>query len=600
MQNKHSETLQKARLALQKGNQKAATTLLNQILQQDIHHLEAWELLYDAQGKGESLVAFQKKYTQQNFPKKLKELSGGNDNSIRRVSLTGGKDSSSKATSAAQPTSAAPSSPKQEKPGFFARLLSVFRRKPKEKAPAPPSPAKSSSPPVPPSVEEKQVRLASIKNTPPTPSLREELSITAPPPTISAPPISSFREIPQTPSDEKIRVLVVDDIAQTRENLVKLLSLEPSVEVIGGARTGGEGVSMAVQRDPHVILMDINMPDMDGLEATRLIRAKIPYVQVVILTVQDDPSYMREAIVAGARDFLVKPPMVEELISAVKRAYIIAREEKARMPPPPPSGFALAFTPETTDQAKRIISVFAPKGGVGCTTIASNLAVALHSDTTPVIVLDGRTQFGGIGISFNERSKHSMGDLTPRVEHLDPDVVHSVVTTHTGSGVSLLPAPEKISDGENIDPNQIGPLLKYLAKLYTYVIIDTATELTEHTLAVLDVSDLVLLVTTQDIPSLDRMRRFLDLAPAIGLNKDRFRILLSRYNEKINITPERISTNFKQEIACIIPSDAAVVSPSTNQGAPFMMDKRIKGRPIHKALMELAKIVEKEAEIVKA
>jgi pilus assembly protein CpaE len=256
------------------------------------------------------------------------------------------------------------------------------------------------------------------------------------------------------------------------------------------------------------------------------------------------------------------------------------------------------MTPPTrVDGIKRIISVYAPKGGVGCTTLASNLAVALQSDTTPVILVDSRLHFGGVGISFNERSKHSLSDLTPRVEHLDSEVVNGVVITHVGSSVRLLPAPEKISDAESIDPSQISPLLNYLSTLYTYVIVDTSSELTEHTLAVLDTSGLVLLLTTQDIPSLDRLRRFLELAPSIGLNKERFRIILSRFNERINITPERIRQNFKQEIASVIPNDSSVVSPATNQGAPFMMDKRIKGRPIHKAFVDLAKMIARETDI---
>ena len=168
---------------------------------------------------------------------------------------------------------------------------------------------------------------------------------------------------------------------------------------------------------------------------------------------------------------------------------------------------------------------------------------------------------------------------------------------HSGRGhVRTLLAPDKVSDAEAVDPTQLGPLLEYLSTMFTYVIVDTSTDLTEHTLAVLDASDLVLLVTSQDIPSLDRMRRFLDLAPAIGLNKDRFRMVLSRYSDKINITPERISQNFKLEISSMIPYDYAVVVPATNQGAPFMMDKKLKGRPIYKSVSDLAKLLEKEAE----
>ncbi len=598
MRNKTSEFLEKARLALQQGNKKAALPHLNQVLQQDIHHPEAWQILHENFGGGEAFETFQQKYAKKYFPQKVDELTNANDRSIRRVSLSGEREPSARGN-ASKRDPALPDKPpkkeKEQKPGLFSRLFSLFRRKPK---PQPePDPAKASSSSASTANEKNPLRPSSIKPASPSPasSVRDQFSIAPPPQTLSAPPISSFREVPQAPTDEKIRVLVVDDIAQTRENIIKFLSLEPSIQVVGSAHSGREGVSMAVQLDPHVVLMDINMPDMDGLEATRLIRSKISYAQVVVLTVQDDPSYMREAIVAGARDFLIKPPMFEELISAVQRAYVIAREEKARMPPPLPPEYASFVTPSSQKDAKRIISIYAPKGGVGCTTLASNLAVTLHSDSNPVIVVDACLHFGGVSISFNERSKHSLLDLTPRVEHLDPEVVGGVLINHAGSNVRILAAPEKATDAEAVDPNQLGPLLKYLATLFTYVIVDTSTDLTEHTLAVLDASDLVLLVTSQDVPSLDRMRRFLDLAPAIGLNKDRFRIVVSRFSDKINITPERISQTFKQEIFSIIPYDYAVVAPSTNQGAPFMMDKKLKASPIYKSIANLAKSIEKES-----
>lgn len=603
MQSKFTESLQKARLFLQQGDKKAAIRQLNQILAQDIRNAEAWQLLYETLGKGEVFETFQKQYTKKNFPRQANQFSRGKEDTLRRVSITGGKAPASRGTHPARESETEPAlSPQEKKPGFFARLFSIFRRKPKAEAPSKKkqsaSVSKDAASPTSSTDEKNHVRLASLKSNSTPSSVREELAIVPPLPSVVQTPLSaSYPETIKLASDEKIRVLVVDDIAQTRENLIKLLSLESSIKVIASARTGGEGVTMAVQHDPDVILMDINMPDMDGLEATRLIKGKVPYVQVIILTVQDDPSYMREAIVAGARDFLIKPPMVEELISAVQRAYVITKEEKARMPPPPMVSYPDGAVPiAQTDGAKRIISIYAPKGGVGCTTLAANLAVTLSSDSTPVIIVDARLHFGGVGISFNERSKHSIGDLTPRVEHLDPEVVNGVVTTHAATKVRLLLAPEKANDAATIDAAQIGPLLEYLATLYTYVIVDTSSELNEHTLAVLDCSDMVLLATTQDIPALDRMRRFLDLAPAIGLNKDRFRLLLNRYNEKINITPERISQNFKQEVTTVIPYDPAVVSPSTNQGTPFMMDKKYKGRPIYKAYADLASLIEKEAE----
>jgi pilus assembly protein CpaE len=126
-------------------------------------------------------------------------------------------------------------------------------------------------------------------------------------------------------------VLIVDDIAETRENIRRLLQFEKGVEIVGSVGSGKEAVALAERVKPDVVIMDINMPDMDGITATELVRQKVPYAQIVILTVQDDPNYMRRAMLAGARDFLAKPPTIDELTAAVRRAGQFAHQEKERL-----------------------------------------------------------------------------------------------------------------------------------------------------------------------------------------------------------------------------------------------------------------------------
>src|SRR5512142_1653663 len=134
-------------------------------------------------------------------------------------------------------------------------------------------------------------------------------------------------------NQEKIKVLIVDDINETRENIRRMLQFDNNIEVVGTARTGKEAIQLSQQAKPDVIVMDINMPDMDGITATQEIKKKSPFIQVVILSVQSDPSYMRKAMLAGARDFLTKPPMIDELTDAVRRAGIMAQDERKKSVP---------------------------------------------------------------------------------------------------------------------------------------------------------------------------------------------------------------------------------------------------------------------------
>src|SRR5947199_1285983 len=120
---------------------------------------------------------------------------------------------------------------------------------------------------------------------------------------------------------EKIRILIVDDIADTRDNLAKLIGFEPDMEVAGTADGGQAAVNLAKKERPHVILMDINMPDMDGITATEIISNTVPESPIIMMSVQGDQDHLRRSMLAGAREYLVKPFSADELINAIRHVY---------------------------------------------------------------------------------------------------------------------------------------------------------------------------------------------------------------------------------------------------------------------------------------
>ena len=393
-------------------------------------------------------------------------------------------------------------------------------------------------------------------------------------------------------SSDKIRVIIVDDIAETRENIRKLLQFENDVEVIGVARTGREGLDLAKESKPDVVLMDINMPDMDGITATESIQRLVPFTKIIILSVQSDPNYMRRAMLAGARDFLTKPPSVEELTAAIRRAGTLSREERAKAATSftaQAPGVGQAATAAPSIMYGKIIVVYSPKGGTGCTTLATNLAMSLHNEETPVILVDGNLQFGDVGIFLAQQSKFSIVDLAPRADELDPEIVDGVLITHTPSGVKVLTAPTRPEYAENVSGEQFGKVLKFLCRMFSYVVVDTSSSLTDITLAAIESSDVLILLTTQDIPSLKNARLFLDLTDMLGIDRRRLLFTMNRFDKRIGITPERISENFKQEIVAVIPLDERVVVPSVNRGLPLMLGD--KSKPIARSFLSLTESI---------
>ena len=128
----------------------------------------------------------------------------------------------------------------------------------------------------------------------------------------------------QAPSAGKkmIRVLIVDDQPAVRRGLHLRLSLEPEVEVIGEAEDGAEAISLARSLQPDVVLMDVRMPGMDGIEAAAALRAVARESAVVILSLDDDAKTRTRAKEAGAVAFVAKRRVEEELLAVVRRAAL--------------------------------------------------------------------------------------------------------------------------------------------------------------------------------------------------------------------------------------------------------------------------------------
>ena len=187
---------------------------------------------------------------------------------------------------------------------------------------------------------------------------------------------------------DQIRVLIVDDIPETRDHLAKLLGFESDIEVVGTAASGREAIEVAAKLTPDVVLMDINMPDMDGISATERLSAEVPAAAVVMMSVQGEADYLRRSMLAGAREFLVKPFSSDELTSSIRQVYTREQDKLTRIAGLPAASTAStavavrpAVTPEREDgEPGRVVAVFGPKGGVGRTTLAVNLAVAAATE----------------------------------------------------------------------------------------------------------------------------------------------------------------------------------------------------------------------------
>ncbi|HZO53815.1 MAG TPA: response regulator transcription factor [Bryobacteraceae bacterium] len=116
----------------------------------------------------------------------------------------------------------------------------------------------------------------------------------------------------------KLRIVLADDHAVVRKGFRLILNQEPDIEVIAEAGNGSEAIKLALELRPDVLIMDIAMPEMTGVEATRRIHENFPDCRILILSMHKDPVYVRESLRAGARGYLLKESIDEDLLRAVR------------------------------------------------------------------------------------------------------------------------------------------------------------------------------------------------------------------------------------------------------------------------------------------
>ena len=121
--------------------------------------------------------------------------------------------------------------------------------------------------------------------------------------------------------DGKIKVLIIDDYDLVREQLTALLETFPEFEVVSTASDGRKAVSLCRTHQPDVVLMDMHMSNMNGIEATELIRREFPSIQVVILSMSTDPTLISEVLKAGAISYLSKAGSISQVPLALSNAY---------------------------------------------------------------------------------------------------------------------------------------------------------------------------------------------------------------------------------------------------------------------------------------
>jgi pilus assembly protein CpaE len=345
-----------------------------------------------------------------------------------------------------------------------------------------------------------------------------------------------------------IRLLVAEDVPQVSQHVRNLLSVQSQVKLLEVLNDGAKVVEAAKQLRPDVVMVDLLLQGkVKGPQLIEKLRDSGLEIPVVVLTVPQHP--LARDPNRGIDAVLTLPFSGFELVNTL--SHVMA-DRQAR-----------------ATGACRVVSVFSPKGGVGKTTIAFNLAVALGQMGVATALIDGSLQYGDLRALLKVPSDvPSILDLpTDRVQESDlRDVMW-----RDPAGIDILLAPPRVEMAEMVTARDVEKTISLLRRLYEAIVIDTPTTLSEVTLALLDSSDTVLSVVTYDSTTIHNTIAVGEVFASIGYTPEKLQYLVNRSDSSGGIGREELARTLGRRPEYEVVSDGRLVVQANNEGMPFVV-----------------------------
>jgi pilus assembly protein CpaE len=323
--------------------------------------------------------------------------------------------------------------------------------------------------------------------------------------------------------------------------------------------TSLEALRQRLETDPgeNVVVLGPTVDQSAAFRVAEQLRIWRPALGVILVRSRVDTGLLAEAIRAGVAD-VVGDRNIAGLHEAVERV-------KKRGDLLPPGGGAPG------GPRGRIITVFSAKGGCGKTTLATNMAAALaDKGRREVCLVDLDLAFGDVAIALQLFPAHTIADAVPLGEYADFGALQALLTPHS-PGLTTLVAPVEPGSGEGIPASLVSRVLQVLRDHFDYVIVDTPPAFDDHVLSAFDLSDVVALIATLDIPALKNLKLTLETMDLLNYPRDRWRIVLNRADSKVGLAINEVEKSLRATISAQLPSSRDVPA-AINRGVPIVLD----------------------------
>ena len=364
------------------------------------------------------------------------------------------------------------------------------------------------------------------------------------------------------PADPTVVITFIEP-GQIQQQVKSAVNSDPEFRLVAELDSMENASQRVYAAAPDIILVDHRIAGQPSLDLVDELTLRYPDIPIVALLEGDDGHLAQQYLLAGARTFMIKPFTQASLLSTLRRIRELEARRKAAQPVEQ-SGHLAETGP------LQILTVYSPRGGVGCSTIAINLAVALYDRLdVRVLLMEGKMTFGHLGLMLNFRPQNTIADLIPHAAALDNGLVEEVVSQHA-SGIQVLLSSPDLNVGQGIRANDLYSVIKAVSNAFDIIVINAGSHLDDNTVTLMDVADRVLLITTPDLASLHDASRFIQLAQPLGFPPDKVLTVLNRAGIKGGIKIREIEAALHQPLFGRIAEGDAGVIRSLNRGVPIV------------------------------
>jgi len=366
------------------------------------------------------------------------------------------------------------------------------------------------------------------------------------------------------------KILVLDRSETLAEQLrVALVDVSPKPDIVACSRVGSVAEVLEAEGPFEVLVAGPSLGTRSGLARLRLIREDLPAMSLVLAFSRRPDAGLRDIVRTGAVDLLQLPIDDKELAESVERGLELAGTVPAAglaVVPASAAPAAVSGGPAT------VYTIASATGGCGKTFYATNLAYFLTRYTQKrVCIVDLDLQFGEVSTALRLRPKYTIFDALQREDTDAADMqahIEEYCVQHE-TGVSVLAAPREPSEADRINPPDVTRILDAVRNRFDYVIVDTPPALAETVLVAFDLSDMLYVMCTLDLPSVRNMSVFLSTLERLKVPTDNVRLILNKAETDVGIDIEQVTKLFPQGFESVLPY-AKEVSRSINLGMPVM------------------------------